>query len=557
MGALAKRTGPTRLWKTLRGKKVKTNDAKKLGEIKEISDNYIHIKKGIIHKESFWIPKYVADAFDGKILWLLLSEEEVRGRYQYGTEPPAKTKKGRKEEEYTSEFERFKQTIHGQKINYRPDFNENIRVVENYNNIRDLQNSNVSTNDKRKDSETPPESHILTTRVVKDEVEMSKKERNENDENEKGKEIDKLKAESVQSIEHDTIKQPIKFVSPIPKPRPQSAERPAASPFIADTKPKSAVLVPNQAIKNTNSSSSSPMRQPPINTSELQKGVQEDGKSNTSANADLANLSPVRVASDTTPSIPTSQTVNTPTSTTVSQPNNISSAVASQLSSVDTSHEDKDKQTESPLPKPELDQTEIGEKLDQESNILRKPSEDENSAMTISSPGSTSITPDKDTQTNTDIQPALAEAIQPVTEVKEQKEEQQIVPVHEKDNEQQQSSLDLNTTTLTSPSLHESETEYTPSNLTPSNPEQNYQSAFYDESRTRADEIQTESVDSELDHYLTNLFLAGMKVWQAWFNMYNELIATGIDISLNWFELTWKFLMIAPITTKEMADNPQ
>ena len=548
MVAFAKRTGPTRMWKTLKGKKVKTNDAKDLGEINKVSDNYIQIKKGTIHKESFWIPKYVADAFDGKILWLLLSEEEVRGRYQYGEEPSAGTKKGSKEEEYTSEFERFKQTTQGQKINYTPDFNENILVIENYNNIRDLHNSNTSTNDNRKDLETSPESHILTTGVVR-EVDTSKKESDEI-ESKKGKEIDKkvdkVEAENVQSIEHDTSKQPIKFVSPTPKPRPQFAERPAQSSSKADSKPKAAVLVPNQTIKNTNSSTSSPIMQPPINPSELQKVVREDGKSNTSDNADVANLSPVRVASDTTTSIPASPTVNTFTftSTTVGQPTNISSAVTSPLS-IDTSHEDKNKPPESILPKPELGQGTIGE-----INIARNPSKDENSAIMIASPDSTSITPDKNTQTNTNIQPVLAEAIQPVTEVNKQKEEQQIVSVHEKDDEPQ-SSLDLTTTTIISSSLHEPETESTPTDLTPSNPEQNSQSTFYDKSKTRADEIQTESVDSELDHYLTNPFLAGMKMWQAWFNMYNELITTGIDMSLNWFELTWGFLRIAPINKRD------
>ena len=64
------KAGPTTLWKTLKGKNVKTNDGKDLGEIKEISDNYIRVEKGTFRKESFWIPKYVADAFDGKTLWL-------------------------------------------------------------------------------------------------------------------------------------------------------------------------------------------------------------------------------------------------------------------------------------------------------------------------------------------------------------------------------------------------------------------------------------------------------------------------------------------------------
>ena len=48
----------------------------------EISENYVHVEKGKMHKESFWIPKYIGDAFDGKNLWLLI-DEDSRGRYQY------------------------------------------------------------------------------------------------------------------------------------------------------------------------------------------------------------------------------------------------------------------------------------------------------------------------------------------------------------------------------------------------------------------------------------------------------------------------------------------
>ena len=123
--------GPTTLWKTLKGKNVKTNDGKDLGEIKEVSENYLHVEKGTIHKERFWIPKYIADAFDGKTLWLLMEEEELRGKYQYGKEPPPG-------DQYSKDFEIFKGTRYGQNANYTADFDENIRVVENYKNIRDL-----------------------------------------------------------------------------------------------------------------------------------------------------------------------------------------------------------------------------------------------------------------------------------------------------------------------------------------------------------------------------------------------------------------------------------
>ena len=34
-----------------KGKNVKNNDGKDLGEIKDLSDNYIHVEKGTVHRE--------------------------------------------------------------------------------------------------------------------------------------------------------------------------------------------------------------------------------------------------------------------------------------------------------------------------------------------------------------------------------------------------------------------------------------------------------------------------------------------------------------------------
>ena len=70
MKSPANRAGPTRTWKTINGKKVKSKDGKDIGEIKKISENHLLLEQGRVHKHRFWIPKYVADAFDGKILWL-------------------------------------------------------------------------------------------------------------------------------------------------------------------------------------------------------------------------------------------------------------------------------------------------------------------------------------------------------------------------------------------------------------------------------------------------------------------------------------------------------
>ena len=115
----------------LKGKKVITNDGKDIGEIKDISDNYIRLEKGSIKKDKFWIPKYTADAYDGKHLWLLINEEEVHSKHVYGDESP-------RGEEYTKGLESFKSSSSGQKGEYSSGFEERIRIIENYKNIRDL-----------------------------------------------------------------------------------------------------------------------------------------------------------------------------------------------------------------------------------------------------------------------------------------------------------------------------------------------------------------------------------------------------------------------------------
>jgi hypothetical protein len=106
----------------LKGKKVKTNDGKDVGEIEDVSQNFIRIEKGTFSKDKYWIPKYLADAYDGKRLWLLVSEEHLLQRYLYGEEPPA--------EQYTKDYETFKTGPDGQKAPSRTDYDQTVRVID-------------------------------------------------------------------------------------------------------------------------------------------------------------------------------------------------------------------------------------------------------------------------------------------------------------------------------------------------------------------------------------------------------------------------------------------
>jgi hypothetical protein len=84
--------GPTVLWTELDDAKVKSNDGKKLGKIKKISQNHFRIEKGSINRKSFWVPKNLADAYDGDYLWLSNNEEEIHDELLYGEEPSADDK---------------------------------------------------------------------------------------------------------------------------------------------------------------------------------------------------------------------------------------------------------------------------------------------------------------------------------------------------------------------------------------------------------------------------------------------------------------------------------
>ena len=84
----------------------------------------------------------MADAFDGKVLWLLTGEEETRAKFQYGEEP--------REEQYENDFGSFKTSPYGEnrtwddeKVSVTPektvrDSYKASNSNENYKNVRDL-----------------------------------------------------------------------------------------------------------------------------------------------------------------------------------------------------------------------------------------------------------------------------------------------------------------------------------------------------------------------------------------------------------------------------------
>lgn len=133
--------GPTVLWGSLKGKEVKSNDGKSLGDINKVSQNYVRLEKGKVKKKKFWIPKYYADTYDGKVLWLLATREEIESKLRYGKEPPP--------DQFQRDLESFRSTEQGKNRKWDADKvgvkNEKVIGIptkpsssSGYKNVRDL-----------------------------------------------------------------------------------------------------------------------------------------------------------------------------------------------------------------------------------------------------------------------------------------------------------------------------------------------------------------------------------------------------------------------------------
>ena len=499
MTSPANRAGPTRTWKTINGKKVKSKDGKDIGEIKKISENHLLLEHGRVHKHRFWIPKYVADAFDGKILWLMLSEEEVTGRYQYGIEPPT-------QEIYANEFEHIRKTRYGQKISYTSDFNENIRVVENYSNIRDHGTA---------------QTEIIGS--VNEELGIPKKGEDQK-EKERSKDTEMSKRDDIQSASKCYSKQPVNIDLP------KTIERSVQPVMDKPTEPESSGREQTKKDDNT----SSPIRLPPSSHTIIEMH-HENGDIESLSVGRKEAVSPVKITSNEREQ--STMHSATSTSATMNKPGNVST-IKSPLSSIYMSQKNREIGSGSSV-------VEIGP-----TKMEEKPLDNSLPKAGIQSPpimsSQTSIVSDKnnDTDTDTDIRPVLAQVTQPMIEVRP--EEQRIMPVSDKSEE---TSLDLTAIAkLKSTSIEE--VKQTSTSLMAANPKQRNQISLYNKDHTYTDD--NKNISSALGGYL-DPFLVGMAMWQAWLNMCSESAAIEASLSLDWLESFWKFLI--PSTKETTGDR--
>jgi uncharacterized protein (TIGR02271 family) len=77
-------------WDDVIKKEVRGSDDEDLGEVQETGQDYVLVQKGMINKEKFYIPKNMAESYDGNVLRFNISKEEAKSRYMRDSPPTIK-----------------------------------------------------------------------------------------------------------------------------------------------------------------------------------------------------------------------------------------------------------------------------------------------------------------------------------------------------------------------------------------------------------------------------------------------------------------------------------
>lgn len=69
-------------WTSLLNESVHTSDDVDIGDIYAVSRNFVVIMRGIINIHYYYIPLNKVEGWDGNVLWLKITENEVKEKYE-------------------------------------------------------------------------------------------------------------------------------------------------------------------------------------------------------------------------------------------------------------------------------------------------------------------------------------------------------------------------------------------------------------------------------------------------------------------------------------------
>jgi hypothetical protein len=74
-------------WFSIINESAHTSDDIDIGDIDAINKNFVVIKRGFIHTHYYYIPINRIEGWDGRVLWLKLTESQVKEKYERNHEP--------------------------------------------------------------------------------------------------------------------------------------------------------------------------------------------------------------------------------------------------------------------------------------------------------------------------------------------------------------------------------------------------------------------------------------------------------------------------------------
>ncbi len=74
-------------WDDVIKKEARGSGDEDLGEVQEVGGNYVLVQRGIVNKEKFYIPRDLAESYDGDVLRFRISEEDAKSRFLRDSPP--------------------------------------------------------------------------------------------------------------------------------------------------------------------------------------------------------------------------------------------------------------------------------------------------------------------------------------------------------------------------------------------------------------------------------------------------------------------------------------
>ena len=81
-------------WSDVIKKEARGTNDEDLGEVQEVGEKYILVKRGLINKDKFYIPKDMVESYEGEVLRFNISEEDAKSRFLGDSPPPTTSNEG-------------------------------------------------------------------------------------------------------------------------------------------------------------------------------------------------------------------------------------------------------------------------------------------------------------------------------------------------------------------------------------------------------------------------------------------------------------------------------